>query len=415
MRLLLGLTSYVLFVIALPFLLFHPKLRAGYRERFGFGPRLPKAQGPRIWAHGASAGDVLALMPTLKALKAARPNIEIVLSTMTNSGRAMAERQTGVVNIVTYLPYDIGFSVRSALKRLEPDMLVLEYTEIWPQLILNAHDRGVRLVLHNGRFSDARISSYKRLFAFTGNLLRRFTLLLMRDDQQAENARKLGVDERAMQTTGNTKFDNVMPDPAPEKIAELRAAIAFPDDAAIWVAGSTHEDEEDILIGVFARLRVALPDLRMVIAPRYVERADRVANIAKNAGFKVKRRTQDGTGCDVVVLDTIGELASCYALATLVFVGGSFVRRGGQNILEPAAAGKPTIFGPFMHNFADSVQVLLGRGGIQVASPDQLERILKDLLEREPRRRELGELARAQALSSRGAAQRNAELIARIL
>ncbi|MEZ0314174.1 MAG: 3-deoxy-D-manno-octulosonic acid transferase [Myxococcota bacterium] len=415
MRLLIGLVSYLLFCVAWPFLFFHPKLRAGYRERFGLGPRLPKGSGPRIWAHGASAGDVLALVPTLKALKAARPDVEIVLSTITNSGRAMAERQHGLVNVVTYLPYDIPFAVRGALKRLAPDMLVLEYTEIWPQLILNAHDRGVRLVLHNGRFSDARINSYRRLFAFTGNLLRRFTLLLMRDDQQAENARKLGVDEHVMQTTGNTKFDNVMPDPPAEKIAELRAAIAFPDDAPIWVAGSTHEDEEEILIGVFTRLRATLPNLRMVIAPRYVERADRVLAIAKAAGLKGKRRSHEGSGRDLVVLDTIGELAACYALATLVFVGGSFVRRGGQNILEPAAAGKPTIFGPFMHNFADSVQVLLGRGGIQVASPDQLERVLKDLLEREPRRRELGELARAQALSSRGAAQRNAELIAAVL
>ncbi len=415
MRFLIGLASYLLFLVAWPFLIFHPKLRAGYRERFGFGPRLPRGPGPRIWAHGASAGDVLALVPTLKALKAARPDVEIVLSTITNSGRAMAERQADLVSLVTYLPYDMPFAVRGALKRLAPDVLVLEYTEIWPQLILNAHDRGVKLVLHNGRFSEARINSYRRLFAFTGNLLRRFTLLLMRDDQQAENARRLGVDEHLMQTTGNTKFDNVMPEPPAEKVAELKSAIAAPDGAPIWVAGSTHEDEEEILIGVFSRLRATVPDLRMVIAPRYLERADRVVAIAKSAGFKVKRRSQEGSGCDVVVLDTIGELASCYALATLVFVGGSFVRRGGQNILEPAAAGKPTLFGPFMHNFADSVQVLLGRGGIQVASPDQLERVLKDLLERESHRRELGELARAQALSSRGAAQRNAEEISGIL
>ncbi|MBC7794172.1 MAG: 3-deoxy-D-manno-octulosonic acid transferase, partial [Clostridia bacterium] len=293
--------------------------------------------------------------------------------------------------------------------------LVLEYTEMWPQLINNASRQGVQLVLHNGRFSDNRLKWYRRLFAITGNLLRNFALLLMRDEQQAENARRLGADERAMQVTGNTKFDNARPDPPAEEVQELRVAMSLAYDAPVWVAGSTHDDEESLLLGVFGRLRKSRPDVCLVLAPRYVERAERVGAIAKSQGFTVRRRSQPGGPVDVIVLDTIGELAACYALASLVFVGGSFVRRGGQNILEPAACGKPTIFGPNMQNFADSVQVLLGRGGIQVASPDQLERVIKDLLERPAYRAELGALARVQAISAQGAAQRNAALIGSLL
>lgn len=414
MPILAGIASYVLFVLALPFLLTHPKLRAGLAERFGKSPILGAKKGPRIWAHGASAGDILALTPTLQAIKAAHPNAEIILSTMTNSGRAMAEKQRDIADAVTYVPYDVPFFVNRALSRVAPDVLILEYTEMWPQLINAAARRGVHLVLHNGRFSDHRLKSYRRLFALTGNLLRHFALLLMRDEQQFENARRLGADERAMQVTGNTKFDNARPDPPAEKVAELRAAMGIADDVPVWVAGSTHDDEESLLLGVFGRLRKSIPNLRFVLAPRYVERADKIIALAKAQGFSVRRRSQLGEPVDVMVLDTIGELAACYALATLVFVGGSFVRRGGQNILEPAACGKPTIFGPDMRNFADSVQVLLGRGGIQVASPDQLERVVKDLLERPAYLAELGDLARTQAISARGAARRNATIISEL-
>jgi 3-deoxy-D-manno-octulosonic-acid transferase len=415
MRFISGIASYVLFVLALPFLLFHPKLRAGLSERLGKSPILGEKTGPRIWAHGASAGDVLALVPTLQAIKVARPGTQIVLSTMTNSGRAMAEKYRDVVDLVTYVPYDIPLAVRRALSRIAPDVLVLEYTEMWPQLINTAARRGVRLVLHNGRFSDHKLNSYRRLFALTGNLLQHFTLLLMRDEQQAENARKLGAEERTMAVTGNTKFDNARPDPPPEKVRELREAFGVGDGVPIWVVGSTHDDEEALILGVFARLRQAIPNVRLILAPRYVERAERVAGLAKTAGFSVRRRSQPGEPVDVMVLDTIGELAACYALADLVFVGGSFVKRGGQNILEPAACGKPTIFGPYMQNFADSVQVLLGRGGLQVATPEQLERVVRDLLERPTYRTELGTLARQQALSARGAATRNATAIANLL
>lgn len=417
MRLVLMLLSYLAFALALPFLLLHPKLRQGIRARLGIYPRgwptLPR--GPRVWVHGASAGDILALLPTVRELKSRRPDVQIIASTITNSGHAIAARQDALFSAVTYFPYDLPGAVRRALKHIRPDVLVLEYTELWPNLIHAARARGVPVVLHNGRLADSRMGNYRWLFAFTGNLLTPLSLLLMRDEAEAERALALGAPEERVHVTGNTKFDNLGQPPRQDKIDELRAAAGFPADAPIWVAGSTHEGEEEMVLEVFAGLRTNSPNLRLILAPRYAERGDKLMHLAQRRGFRARLRSHPGPAPDVLVLDTIGELASCYSLATLVFVGGSFVPRGGQNILEPAACGKPVIFGPHMQNFADSVQVLLGRGGIQVATPEQLQRVMADLLHSDAHRHQLGEIARTQVSTIRGAASRNAVHIGGLL
>ncbi len=412
-----ALIAYPLFVLLLPFLLFHPKLKQGFRERWGLYPRAwpGLGVGPRIWLHGASAGDVLALLPLVRELKELRPDAKIILSTMTNSGRTMAERDRSLVSAITYVPYDLWGAVRRALHRIRPDVLVLEYTELWPQLIHGARRHGVRLVLHNGRLSAARVHRYRRFFRLVGNLLRPFDLLLMRDEQEADTARRLGAYEHQLKITGNTKFDNLTRDPPADKVSELRRVAAFPKDALVWVAGSTHEGEEELLLDAYLELRRLQPSLRLIIAPRYVERAERVVALAAKRNLGTSLRSKGEPAADVFVLDTIGELAACYALAHLVFVGGSFVARGGQNILEPAACGKPVIFGPNMQNFSDSVQVLLGRGGMQVINPEQLVRVMQDLFSRPSHREELGRLAAEQVRKVRGAAHRNALHIVSLL
>lgn len=417
MRFVRRVVTYFIFWLGLPVLLGHPKLRQGIRRRLGFHPPLWPVfeDGPRVWLHGASAGDVLALKPLASALRAVRPDINIAVSTITNSGHAMAEKLGLVFSTITFAPYDLSGPVHRTLRRLRPKVLVLEYTELWPELIDSAHRAGVGLVLHNGRFSAERLPSYRRLFAIIGNLLEHFDLLLMRDEYEAERARSLGVTPDRIHITGNTKFDNLVVDVSPAKRDELTRALAFPTGTCVWVAGSTHEGEEELLLDVYLGLRKKHPALRLVIAPRYVERAGRIVGFAQRRGLRARTRSAPPTPGDVVVMDTIGELVACYGLADCVFVGGSFVTRGGQNILEPAACGKPVLFGPHMENFTDAVQVLLGRGGLQVASSDQLARILTDLVSRDAYRRELGELARAQVTQVRGAARRNAELIAGLL
>jgi len=419
MHLLYVIGSYALFLLFLPALLFHPKLRHGIPFRLGrYRRAFRRGEGsPRVWLHGASAGDLLSLQPMVDELRRRLPGCCIVVSTITNSGLAMARKQLKQADVVLYAPYDLYFATRRAMRRLAPDLLVLEYTEIWPNLIRAAKAHGARIALTNGRFNPEKMSRYRAFFRAIGNPLHAIDLFLMRSDEEAERALALGAAPDRVWVTGNTKFDALALDPDPGKAEALRAEMGLRPGDRVLMAGSTHEGEEELLLGVYRELLVRMPDLRLVIAPRYLERTGRIAGLAAEAGLKVRLRSAGRAGgtAQVVVLDTIGELATAYRLATLVFVGGSFVRRGGQNVLEPAGQGRPVLFGPHMENFKDSVQVLVGRGGIQVATPEQLRKVAQELLARPDKIAELGELARQAVSQVRGASARNVDHMVSLL
>lgn len=413
MQSLYAAASYLAFLLLWPFLLVHKKTRQGALRRLGFYPQgwLKESGRPRIWLHGASAGDLLALKPMVGELKKRLPGCTVVMSSLTDSGQAMARERIREVDAVTCLPWDLPGATARALEAIDPDLLVLEYTEIWPNLIHQARKRGVKVAITNGRFSPGKLDKYKQLFALIGNPLRKIDLFLMREEDEAERALALGAPADRVQVTGNTKFDTLLP-ATPGEDSRLREAVG---EGTFFICGSTHEGEEAQLLPVFAKLRAEHPGLRLLIAPRYVERAGKIASLATGAGFSCGLRSAGAAGAEVVILDTIGELSSAYRLASLVFVGGSFTNRGGQNILEPAAQGRPVLFGPNMDNFRDSVQVLVGRGGIQVQDPDGLYRVAHELLARPEKMAELGALARSAVLSIRGASARNVEQMARLL
>ncbi|HEY3451452.1 MAG TPA: glycosyltransferase N-terminal domain-containing protein [Myxococcales bacterium] len=410
-----------LFALAFPVLALHKKTRAGWARRFGLYPRgaFPGKGRPRVWLHGASAGDLLALSPMIKELKARFPDCTVVLSTLTNSGFAMGQERIRDADAITFVPWDLPGATRRAVAAIDPDLLVLEYAEIWPNLIWAAKRHGARVAVTNGRFSPRNLRSYRLLFSLIGNPLQVIDLFLMREDDEAERVLRLGAPLDRVWVTGNTKFDALVPakDPLPGD-EELRKAFGFPAGAPVFICGSTHEGEEGVLLAVYQRLLAEHPDLRLAIAPRYVERAAKVKALAQEAGLAARLRTEKpapATPPRVCVLDTIGELSIAYRLATLVFVGGSFTTRGGQNILEPAAQGKPVLFGPHMENFHDSVQVLVGRGGIQVNDGDHLYRVAHELLARPEKMKEVGELARTAVSNVRGASARNVTLMAQLL
>src|SRR5512138_3203251 len=413
MHLLYAIASYLLFVVALPVLLTHPKLRHGIPFRLGlYRPSFDRGRGsPRIWLHGASAGDLLSLQPMMKELKARLPGCCIIVSTITNSGLAMARKKLSEADVLVYAPYDLFGATRRAVAALRPDLLVLEYTEIWPNLIRAARKAGVRIALTNGRFNPAKMSRYRALFAAISNPLRRIDCFLMRSDEEAERVLALGAAPDRVWVTGNTKFDALVLDGAEGREQALRAEMGLREGAPVLMAGSTHEGEEEIVLAAYAKLRERHRGLQLVVAPRYVERAGRIMALAAEVGLPVRLRSAGAAAghADVTVLDTIGELAVAYRLATLVFVGGSFVRRGGQNVLEPAAQGRPVLFGPHMENFKDSVQVLQGRGGLQVGTPEQLLKVADELLSRPDQLEELGALARASVGAIRGASARNVD------
>ncbi|MCB0780614.1 MAG: hypothetical protein KDC03_14025, partial [Flavobacteriales bacterium] len=386
--------SYLFIGLLLPVWALHPKLRQGILRRLGLyrdvtppGTVWPpsRGRGPRILLHGASAGDLLALLPIIEQLRARAPESTLMVSTMTNSGFSIAQdRLQKLVDGVTFVPYDLPGATRRAMQVLAPDLLVLEYTELWPNLIHAARRRGAKVALTNGRLSEALVRRYRWMAFLFGNPLAALDLLLMREEVEADRALALGAPAGRIRVTGNTKFDNLLK-AAPEAGDALREALG----PGLWlVAGSTHEGEEKGVLHAFRGMRAEATGLRLLIAPRYVERAPKIAALARHEGFTVGIRSEAAAhpdevrAAEVVLLDSMGELATAYSLATLVFVGGSFVPRGGQNILEPAGQGRPVLFGPNMRNFRDSVEVLLGRGGIQVTSVEQLERVGRELLAR---------------------------------
>jgi 3-deoxy-D-manno-octulosonic-acid transferase len=412
-HLLYATATAVLFLLGLPILLTHPKLRHGIAQRLGhYRGSLDLGHGrPRIWLHGASAGDLLSLQPMMRELKARCPGCCIVVSTITNSGQEMARSKLAEADVVVYAPYDLPGPTRRAVRALRPDLLVLEYTEIWPGLIRAAHRAGVRIALTNGRFSPRKLRRYRLFFGLVGNPLRAIDCFLMRSDEEAERALLLGAAPDRVWATGNTKFDALVFEPPPGREEALRVEMGIDPDRPVFMAGSTHEGEEELLVQVYRRLVERHPGLQLVVAPRYLERAGRIMALVAEAGLGVRLRSAGAAAghAPVVVLDSIGELAAAYRLASLVFVGGSFVTRGGQNVLEPAAQGKPVLFGPHMENFKDSVQVLQGRGGLQVRDPEQLFRVADELLSRPDQLAELGALARRAVTAIRGASARNVD------
>ncbi len=413
------LASYLVFLALLPVLLFHPKLRDGKRARLGFyGRAFDAGRGtPRIWLHGASAGDLLALHPMIQELKRRVPGCCIIVTTITNSGLAMARKKLTEADVVLYAPYDVRLATRRAVRQLRPDLLVLEYTEIWPNLIRAARSAGARIALTNGRFDPDKLPRYRALFRAIGNPLVSIDLFLMRSDEEAERVLALGAAPDRVWVSGNTKFDALALETEPERVDVLRAEMGLQPGAPVFMAGSTHDGEEELVLRVYQELLQRRGDLQLVIAPRYVERSGRVMAMVVEAGLSVRLRSGGPAAghAQVVILDTIGELAAAYRLATLVFVGGSFVRRGGQNVLEPAGQGKPVLFGPHMENFKDSLQVLVGRGGIQVATPEQLLKVAQELLGRPDKIADLGDLARQAVSQIRGASRRNVEHMLRFL
>ena len=397
--------SYLILLLMLPVIPFIPKIRGGMAARLGLGR---EAGGPRraIWMHGASAGDLAALLPMAEAIRKLRPSQRLYVSTITDTGILMGRRRFAGIAEVGYAPFDVPFAVRRTVRAVAPSAVVLEYTEVWPNMIATARRAGAKVILVNGRFSRSRMFWYRLFFALAGDPLRDVDLLLMRDEDEAERAIALGAPASRVKVTGNTKFDALIRTtlaPEPPGLAEAVGA----GHGRLVVFGSIHEGEEAPVVETVAALRKKFPDVRALIAPRYLERSRSILGEARARGLSAALRSTGPGTADVVVLDTIGELAHAYRYGELAFVGGSMTLRGGQNILEPAVQGKVVLFGPHMQNFADCVSLLTGRGGIMTKNGGQLLSVLTELLPRGPKLRELGEMARKAVLGTSGATEKN--------
>lgn len=343
-------------------------------ERFAFyGEKKEALRGRRtIWLHAVSVGEAVGAIPLVRVLLGEEAGRRLVITTTTKGGMEILRKTFGDRITAAYFPFDFPWVVRRALKAFHPDALILMETEIWPNLIGACARGGIPVLLLNGRVSDRMARAGGGMRRLYRGVFSMMEALGMQTGRDADRIIALGAPKRKVHIVGNMKFDGIMTDTDAVKLDELRRLLA-PEKGPILIAGSTHPGEEEIVLAVFRRLREKIGALQLAIAPRHIERAGEVAAIVEKHGFIAVLRSLaaapvSGGERPVVVLDTIGELRYVYSIATLCFVGGSLVERGGHNILEPAACGKAPFYGPYTMNFSASVLTLeQGGGGIQVA------------------------------------------------
>jgi 3-deoxy-D-manno-octulosonic-acid transferase len=400
------------FLLALPWYLWKDRgtgrYRASFRERLGRLPEgLAAAEQPAVWVHAVSVGEVLAAAPLVRSLRERLRGHRIVLSTTTATGQALARRTVPEADAIFFAPLDWPAPVRRALDAVRPALLVLVETELWPNLIRHTRKTGARVAVVNGRISPRSFRRYRLVRAGLRRVLGEVDLFLMQAEPHAERIRALGAPAGRVRVTGNLKFDALRDAPVtPEPLARL--LLDGRPGRPLWVAGSTVAGEEEHVLRALREVLERAPDVRLVLAPRHPERFAEVAALVQRAGFAAARRSalrdQPWTDGDVLVLDTMGELAQVYPLATVVFVGGSLEPAGGHNVLEPAVAGKAVIVGPHMENFQEIADEFGGQDAlVRVASAGELGAAVASLLADAARRQAVGERARALVARNRGA------------
>ncbi|MFO8006522.1 MAG: glycosyltransferase N-terminal domain-containing protein [Candidatus Brocadiia bacterium] len=396
------------------------RYRAGILQRLGGAPP-GDPDRPRLWVHCASVGEASIPRRLVARFRRRHPKWDIVFSTNTNTG-AQRLRELCDDCTVFYMPLDLSFCVRRAMRRVAPSALVLVELEVWPNLLEVCRQSGIPVAIVSGRInagSARRLHTLHRLWPPLWDALR---LCCARSEREAERFRRAGIAPERVITCGSLKYDNLKTEPDADKLAAIEEAFGLDEEAPVLVAGSTHRGEETILAAAYRDLKIRHRRLRLIIAPRHVERARQVQAALEARGFEVARRTElDGArrpGSEaVLLLDTIGELVACYALATCVFVGRSLLAPGGgQNVIEPAALGKPILTGPHTGNFRPEMQLLLeGDAAIVVRDRADIVREVDRLLSRPGQAARLGSAARSVVLQSRGATERTLRRLEAVL
>jgi 3-deoxy-D-manno-octulosonic-acid transferase len=400
----------IFLVLTLPYwllqMLRHGKYRSGLRQRFGaVPPHLLKLSGERtIWVHAVSVGEVIAASAVVEALRTEFPTHRVVVSTTTSTGQRLAAKKFGQENVF-YFPLDFASAMRPYFEALQPQLCVIAETEFWPNFLRLANRSGARVAVINCRISDRSLPGYRRLRFWLPKVLANVDLFLAQTEEDRRRLVEIGAPPARAQVVGNLKFD-VAPPPMPSVATSLRARFDEWGAGPILVCGSTLDEEEGLLLSAFRNILATHPKAVMILAPRHPERFDEVAALVDQLGFRVWRRSlwsgEPLTG-GVLVLDSIGELAALYSLATVAFVGGSLVPRGGHNILEPAMYGVPIVTGNHYENFRDIVNSFLSRNAVRVVGMAELALVFMELIANREERAKLGRNALAALDSQRGA------------
>jgi len=392
-------------------------------ERLGGVP--PVSAPGAIWIHAVSVGEVLAAKPLAEGLKRRFPGRGVVVSTTTETGQRLARERLQSVDSIFYFPLDWVVPVRRALRSIHPSVVIVMETEIWPNFLREARRRGVPVIFANARISERSFARFKRWHFLVAGFFKRTLddaeLFLAQTPEDALRLRDLGAAEDHVEVTGNLKYDGE-PAARGEFGAWLEAQLRSQERWPVCVAGSVVAEEEQAVIAAYDMVQRKWRRALLILAPRKPDRFDAASAIAAAGGWNVVRRggldpaQSLDENADVLVLDSIGELAGLYSLADAVFVGGSLVPAGGHNILEPAWFSKPPVFGRFMENFRDmAAQFLAAKAGVEVSSGQQLGRVWVELVEDNTLRERMGQAARVLTERNRGATARSLERIAAVL
>ncbi len=422
--------STFLFLLLLPVLSIAVSAKKKYRGRTlqRLGLTLPKQLSqpcpdrhkPTIWIHALSVGEVTSALPLLRGLRKKYPHATLYFSTATKSGQATAARLISpFVNALFYSPFDLYFSVHRFIHLLNPSLFILVETDFWPCWLWQLRkNRGGKIVclLVNGRFSKQAINGYQRFRLLFRPMFNCFDLLSLQTVQDCTNLKKLGISENKIITLGNLKFDAgpLLQTTSTKNIT--RKDLRLTDSGPIFICGSTHEGEENILLAAWKIIIRDFPDLTMILAPRDIRRACEIASFAHHLGLMVTRRSEQNGDADILLLDTLGELADCYVLADIAFVGGSLVQAGGHNPLEPAAAGIPILFGPHMEDFSEISRDLIEVGGAnQVTDSADISHQVTGLLSDGVKRQTMGKAAKKYIIDNHGVVDNHLQIIDQLL
>lgn len=414
---------FVLIALAhLPVYILKGKFQRGFFQRCGFLPRASRELNGPVWIHAVSLGEAMAMRPLIDEIRRRFAHKRLIISTVTSTGNKVARQAAAAHDVVVYLPWDLSWIVRGVLRRVKPSVLIIAETEIWPNLIAEAHRAGIPVAVVNGRISDSSFSGYRKIRFLLARVVRRVSVWCMQTERDADRIMRLGASPERVNITGNMKFD-AFARVSDGNYAHLRRRLDLAEGERLFVAGSTHPGEDQMLLKMYHELRGQVCGIKMLIAPRHPERAKDIARMASRWAFAgvltssidVPVRSKFSSR-SVFILDTVGELVSYYAVSDVVFVGGSLVRKGGHNILEPAAFGKPVFFGPHMHNFRDIAELFVREGAAMVVrSPDELKSRVAQVLEASNETASLGLNAKKLIKQNCGATARSVDILGKFL
>jgi 3-deoxy-D-manno-octulosonic-acid transferase len=421
------LFGWLAFIAGFPFFLLYSlssgRYRDGLEQRLGF----LDAEGGKhdhaltIWLHGASVGEVLLAGILMREIAAILPEAKFVLSTVTEQGMEVARKQFGNKVRCIYAPLDLVGIVDRVIEKIKPSLYVCLETELWPALLLRTRRSGIKLVLLNGRLSERSLQRYRLAKGLMGKILNCFSMIAVIQQSDAMRYMILGAEPEKVRVLGNAKYDQDVEHLAPESMEQYRLWLNMYPGQPLFVAGSTHTGEEELLLSVFQDLKrsTGMQDLIWVVAPRHMQRLPEVEAMLKVKRVPFERLSEvknSKRSTDTVLVDSIGDLAGFYSIASYVFCGGSLVERGGHNIMEAAIFGKPVFYGPNMKDFSDAAELLESvGGGFPVSNPEALTESILYFMDHPEEYSTAGKRARGIALEQQGAARKQAALVKDVL